>query len=209
MTRTKLHQPIHYSRFDDDPHHPAVIFDMATSGAPRPQWLASRPPPRPKPSHLFVAITGTVNSAAFADYIKAQSTGGSSFLPRRGEIGSDDEDDNGEKWATAPPEHTPTKTMCLEHLCGEDAEHGRSQSSVSTITGRPDLSADHLQGRQDDEVDLLISDIVRHAETRPMPGAPQFSQWLQVRLLRAHLYSQHLPRQPTQREHAQRAHCHR
>lgn len=41
--------------------------------------IRSRPLPPPKPEHLSVAFTGTLNSDAFRDYIKAQSTGGSTW----------------------------------------------------------------------------------------------------------------------------------
>lgn len=62
---------------------------------------STKPPPAPppKPSHLSVAFTGTLNSDALRDYIKAQSTGGSTWSndkkasdrPQKSSPNSDDE----------------------------------------------------------------------------------------------------------------------
>lgn len=117
-----------------------------------------------------MAITGTLNTDAFKQYIKAQSTGGSfSSLPSRSR--DDEEDDDSEQWATARPQHTPIKTTTLDNLFGEDAEaeHDRSQSSISTIKGKPKLTAEYLKsldaGAEDDDedADALLAGVPHHA----------------------------------------------
>lgn len=110
-----------------------------------------RPKPPPKPSHLSVTLTGTVNTDTFRKYIKAQSTGGSfastsGSASWRGSLANSDEDDGGEskKWAAARPaavaataKKTPLhsiqlqKDACLQSLKPEN--HQRYVSSASTI----------------------------------------------------------------------------
>ncbi|PWN30262.1 hypothetical protein BDZ90DRAFT_257349 [Jaminaea rosea] len=107
-----------------------------------PAAAATRPPRPPKPSHLSVALTGTLNSEALRTYIRAQATGSSiagfSTIGTKSTQGSDDDDEDADQWMTARPPHTPIKTTPLESLFGDDGgQHHRSFSSIPTVKGRP------------------------------------------------------------------------
>ncbi|CAO1628815.1 unnamed protein product [Parajaminaea phylloscopi] len=121
-----------------------------------------RPTPPPKPSHLSVALTGTIDSATFRDYVKAQSTGGSftsfndgsenchSRVSRPSGDGDQEEDDNdGVGLDTARPpalvtHKTPIQAIWPSEWLGEgirtldasdDSHHHRFASSASTVKG--------------------------------------------------------------------------